>query len=375
MAACGAGVRWVKPARRGTPLFPYADPVTPAELSRTVLHSVCSALADDELRVAVPERVKVAAPRRPGRADYATNIALQLAEEARGRAGGSGPAPREIAEVLRRRLLAAPGIARVEVAGPGFLNITLDGASRARLVTTVLTRGSAYGHGDGLAGTRTHLVHADEPRAALVADVVLRAVRACGGTATAGREGSAVLATAGTPEVLRVRAPGLGADALMRRLGSDAARWALLRAAPHDAPCLDAGRLLAQRESNPLFTVRYAHARTRALLRNARDLGSRPSADEGAYGGEAEAALIVLLGEYPRVLEAAARRRAPDRIARHLEAVADAFFRFHDRCPALPIGAEKPSAAHRSRLALAEACGTVLAGGLHLLGISAPEHL
>ncbi|WP_244188155.1 DALR anticodon-binding domain-containing protein, partial [Streptomyces regalis] len=41
----------------------------------------------------------------------------------------------------------------------------------------------------------------------------------------------------------------------------------------------------------------------------------------------------------------------------------------------LPRGAEKPSAAHRARLALAEAAGTVLAGGLSLLGIDAPEHL
>jgi arginyl-tRNA synthetase len=41
----------------------------------------------------------------------------------------------------------------------------------------------------------------------------------------------------------------------------------------------------------------------------------------------------------------------------------------------LPLGEEKPSAAHRARLALAEAAGTVLAGGLSLLGIDAPHHL
>lgn len=58
---------------------------------------------------------------------------------------------------------------------------------------------------------------------------------------------------------------------------------------------------------------------------------------------------------------------------RHLVVLADALldFQYH----VLPKGDEKPSAAHRARLALAEAAGTVLAGGLALLGIDAPDHL
>ncbi|WP_268252925.1 DALR anticodon-binding domain-containing protein, partial [Streptomyces filipinensis] len=79
------------------------------------------------------------------------------------------------------------------------------------------------------------------------------------------------------------------------------------------------------------------------------------------------------LADYPRVLAAAATHRAPDRLARHLVTVADAVLPFLP-C-VLPRGEEKPSAAHRARLALAEAAGTVLAGGLSLLGIDAPEHL
>ncbi|KOG60627.1 hypothetical protein ADK77_35460 [Streptomyces antibioticus] len=69
----------------------------------------------------------------------------------------------------------------------------------------------------------------------------------------------------------------------------------------------------------------------------------------------------------------AATRRAPDRLARHLVTVADAVLPLLPSV--LPVGEEKPSAAHRARLALAEAAGTVLAGGLSLLGIDAPEHL
>ncbi|WP_267891478.1 DALR anticodon-binding domain-containing protein, partial [Streptomyces sp. NRRL WC-3604] len=79
------------------------------------------------------------------------------------------------------------------------------------------------------------------------------------------------------------------------------------------------------------------------------------------------------LADHPRVLAQAAAHRAPDRLARHLVSVADAVLPLLPSV--LPRGAEKPSATHRARLALAEAAGAVLAGGLSLLGIDAPEHL
>ncbi|MFD5570129.1 ArgS-related anticodon-binding protein NrtL [Streptomyces cadmiisoli] len=163
-------------------------------------------------------------------------------------------------------------------------------------------------------------------------------------------------------------------------LGRGAGRWALLHPAPHDRPRISPDHLV-QREGNPLFRVRYAHARVRAVVRNAGDLGFE--ADPGrvpdaAHGGPtsphpAPAPLEAALAEYPRILAAAARDRGPDRLARHLVTVADAVLVL---LPAvLPCGEEKPSAAHRARLALAEAAGTVLAGGLVLLGIEAPDHL
>ncbi|WP_257138595.1 DALR anticodon-binding domain-containing protein, partial [Streptomyces sp. rh34] len=183
------------------------------------------------------------------------------------------------------------------------------------------------------------------------------------------------------------------------RLGPDAARWGLLRPAGHDRAVLGP-ELLVQGEANPLFRVRYAYARARALTRGAALLGftaepapygepapyaepapygeSRASYGEGPGPGPRDGAarpLLDLIADHPGALLAAARHRAPDRVARQLEAVAHAFFGFHDSCPPLPAGDEKPSAAHRARLALAEAAGTVLAGGLSLLGIRAPEHL
>ncbi|MFD8218020.1 ArgS-related anticodon-binding protein NrtL [Streptomyces sp. NPDC059697] len=153
-------------------------------------------------------------------------------------------------------------------------------------------------------------------------------------------------------------------------LGPDAARWALLHPASHDRPRVSADHLL-QRESNPLFRVRYAHARTRALTRNAAALGC--TGDPGDVPGEGTDALVGALAGYPAVLTQAALHRAPDRLARHLVTTADALLAFQHTV--LPLGDEKPSAAHRARLALAEAAGTVLAGGLSLLGISAPDYL
>jgi arginyl-tRNA synthetase len=338
--------------------------VTPAQLSRTVLHVVRRAVEDDELCVAVPERVKVQSPPRPGCGDYATNVALQLARRADG-----GDALR-IAEILRRRLVRTPGIAGVEIAEPGFLNITLDAAAHARLVRTIRSQGREYGRGDGLAGVRVRFASgtgSGEVRGALVAQVVRGLVSACGGVVEES-EGER-----GDGERLVVRAAGVDAAQLLTRLGPDAARWALLRPAAHDLPDLDPGRLLSQRESNPLFRVRYAHARSRTVSRNARALGLEPSA--GGYEHPAEIHLLTLLADFPRTVEAAARHRAPDRVARHLVDTADAFFRCHDTCPPLPCGERKPSAVHRSRPALAEATGTVLANGLHLLGITAPDHL
>ncbi|MEU1124810.1 ArgS-related anticodon-binding protein NrtL [Streptomyces sp. NPDC005899] len=381
--------------------------MTPADLSRTVLRAVRRAVDEDALRVPVPARVRVERTRPGGSGEYACAVALQLA-------GPAGIPARDVAALLRDRVAGTPGIAGVEITGPGFLSFTLDvpadTASRAARVRDIRERGLRYGHVATPAGRLYRLHHPPEVRAAVVAHSVGRLLRTqgcqvlvtCTGEPDPGWErlcaesGTGAGAEAGTgnrpvpagaeagtgnrpgaagasrDSEIRPVPAGATAEALVERLGVDAALWGLLRPAAHDrAPLGD--DLLVQGEANPLFLVRYAHARARALTRGAEQLGFT-----GAYGDTVDVeapALHAALADHPAVLAAAARHHAPDRLARHLEAVADAFLDFHGATPALPAGLEKPSAAHRSRLALAEAAGTVLAGGLSLLGISAPPYL
>ncbi|MFG3126419.1 ArgS-related anticodon-binding protein NrtL [Streptomyces tendae] len=377
--------------------------MTPVELSRTVLHAVRRAVDAGELSVAVPTRAVVAPPGPGGCGDYATGIALQLARPA-------GQPPLKVAEVLRPHLLGADGITDVVLTGPGFLNISLDrAASGVGLVGEILRRGERYGYADGPDGRVVQLHCPHDLRAVVVADAAARLLRSQGALVRVTAEGFedawtsvlgvAVDAVGRAPAELPVNvrpvpAPG-SADPMS--LGRDAGRWALLHPAAHDRP--RAGdQHLVQRESNPLFRVRYAHARARAATRNAADLGFTadpdpdPDPDPGPVtvagsdtGTPADTAtvtapladvapdLLAALADHPRVLAAAADHRAPDRLARHLVTVADAALPFLPTV--LPRGGEKPSAAHRARLALAEAVGAVLAGGLDLLGIDAPDHL
>ncbi|GAA1923835.1 DALR anticodon-binding domain-containing protein [Streptomyces durmitorensis] len=363
--------------------------MTPVELSRTVLRAMRRAVDDGELSglddlddVGTAGRVLVERPRPGGCGDYATNVALQVARAA-------GRSPLQVAEVLSPRLAREPGIAAIDITGPGFLNITLDqsgdksgksGSASAGFVRDVLTRGVSYGHVEAT-GEARQLHFPREVRAAVLADSLRRILVSQGvlarltcdeapdpGWGSLGVHLDAQEEPAAQTETLRpVPAPQDPTP-----LGRDAARWALLYPAAHDRPRIgDEHEHLVQRAANPLFRVRYAHSRTRALTRNAAALGF-DSAPGDLAGPEAQA-LLDALADHPRVLAAAARHRAPDRLARHLVTTADAFLAF--KPAVLPLGDEKPSAAHRARLALAEAAGTVLAGGLSLLGISAPEYL
>jgi arginyl-tRNA synthetase len=550
--------------------------VTPEELSHAVRTAVSAAVDAGDLAVPVPDTVVVERPKSREHGDYATNVALRLAKPA-------GKPPRAVAELLAGRLAEQPGIAKAEVAGPGFLNITLAKDALAGLVRTVLDAGAAYGRGDALAGLDVNLeyvsanptgpLHLAHARWAATGDTLARLLSATGAAVTreyyfndAGAQidrftGSLVAAATGgeppengysgayiteiatavaaadpgvldqpadkrdevfraegielmlgsikrslaafgvefdtyfseatlhangeiTESVTRLREQGhifeadgavwlrttdfgddkdrvvvrsdgrptyfnadcayyldkrrrgadkvvylLGADhhgyvgrlraiaacfgddpdetveviigqlvtlgggrmskragnlvtldEAMDLLGTDALRYALVRWSMDSPIDIDVDLWVSNKSENPVFYVQYAHSRLASLARNAADLDIvLPPLDDidfGLLAHEREGDLLRALGEFPRVVTAAAELRGPHRVARYLEELAGTYHRFYDACRILPGNPESPDAELRAaRLALSDATRVVLANGLALLGVSAPDRM
>ncbi len=166
---------------------------------------------------------------------------------------------------------------------------------------------------------------------------------------------------------------------LVSAIAIDAARYSLIRSTVDSTIELDLDLWASQTSDNPVFYVQYAHARIASLLRNASESG-HPLPDLAGVrlellSHEKESDLLAALGEFPRVLAAAAQFRAPHRVARYLEELAGTYHRFYDACRILPRGDEDPAAELEPRLWLCEATRIVLANGLGLLGVSAPERM
>jgi arginyl-tRNA synthetase len=168
-------------------------------------------------------------------------------------------------------------------------------------------------------------------------------------------------------------------DDLVDLVGVDAARYSLARSSTDSALTLDVDQITRQAAENPVFYVQYVAARTAAVARNAREVGLwRGDAEAfrpGLLHHERETALLGMLGEFPRVIATAAELREPHRVARYLEQLAGTYHRFYDACRILPRGDEEVTDLHRARLWLNDATRTVIANGLGLLGVSAPERM
>jgi arginyl-tRNA synthetase len=185
---------------------------------------------------------------------------------------------------------------------------------------------------------------------------------------------------------------------LVDAVGVDAARYALARYTTDTNIDIDLALWAKASNDNPVFYVQYAHARVCSILRNATDLrlagfetvGTCPeeprdeasrrvapssTSDTSLLTDPREGELLRALAELPRVVAGAAQLREPHRVARYLEDVAGAYHRFYDTCRVLPVGDEEPTDLHRARLVLVDATRVVLANGLALLGVSAPERM
>ncbi|HET9499971.1 MAG TPA: arginine--tRNA ligase [Marmoricola sp.] len=556
--------------------------MTPDQLSATIVDAL-SGLVDDgslSLTDGVPAEVTVERPRQKGHGDYATNVALQLAKKAQ--VDGHGTNPRSLGELVAARLRQADGIGAVEVAGPGFLNITVEAGAQGQVAADIVAAGAAYGSTDAFAGEKINLefvsanptgpIHIGGVRWAAVGDALGRIFEKTGAEVT--REyyfndhgaqidrfsGSLLARAHGRPapedgyggeyideiaaqvvaqrpdvldlpddqarEVFRavgvdlmfaeikkslhdfgvdfdvyfhedelhtsgavqkavdrlgelgntyekdgalwlatekfgddkdrviIKTDGTGAylsgdlayyldkrsrgfdrclimlgadhhgyvnrlmamcaafgdtpevnleiligqmvnllrdgkplrmskragtvvtiDDLVGAIGVDAARYALARYTSDSTIDLDLDLWSRQSDDNPVFTVQYAHARVSSLLRNAADLGVTAESHPDLLTHEKEGTLLRALAEFPRVVTAAAELREPHRVARYLEELARTYHRFYDTCRVLPRGDEETTDLHRARLLLVEATRVVLANGLGLLGVSAPERM
>ncbi|MCF3939064.1 arginine--tRNA ligase [Gordonia tangerina] len=550
--------------------------MTPADLAallRTVTVTVVRDRGLDD--AAVPESVVVERPRHADHGDYATNIALRLGKKL-------GVAPRDLAGWLADAFAATDGIAKAEVAGPGFVNIWLAAAAQNSVVASVLDSAAGYGRGDDLAGRRINLefvsanptgpIHLGGTRWAAVGDALGRVLAARGAAVTreyyfndhgtqidrfarsleASARGEATpedgyagdyiaeiaaYVLAQVPDVLdqpdaqrletfrsvgvesmfdhiktslhdfgtdfdvythenkmftsglvdecigELKANGnlyeadgawwlrssdfgddkdrvviksdgdaayiagdiayykdkrnrgfdlciymLGADHhgyisrlkaaaaalgddpasvevligqmvnlvrdgtpvrmskragtvitlddLVDAVGTDAARYALIRSSVDVNIDIDLDLLRKQSNDNPVYYVQYAHARLSALSRNAADLGLTMSTSHlDLLDDPAEGDLIRTIGDFDEVVATAAELREPHRICRYLESLAGAYHRFYARCRVLPQGDEPAADIHAARLALCDATRQVIANGLDLVGVSAPERM
>ncbi|WP_457253524.1 arginine--tRNA ligase [Pedococcus sp. P5_B7] len=165
---------------------------------------------------------------------------------------------------------------------------------------------------------------------------------------------------------------------LINWIGTDAIRYSLSRY-PADSPLsLDGEELRKQTNDNPVFYVQYAHARTSNVARLAGEDGVVRSDgfDPSLLTDPTEASLLAILGDFPRVVAQAAHLREPHRVARYLEDLAGHFHKWYDTCRVRPMTAdEEITDLHRTRLWLNDATRQVLANGLDLLGVSAPDRM
>lgn len=165
-------------------------------------------------------------------------------------------------------------------------------------------------------------------------------------------------------------------DDLVEAIGVDAARYSLIRSSVDTPIDIDLALWSSASNENPVYYVQYAHARLSALARNAADLGvTADTAHLDLLSHEKEGILIRNLGEFPRVLKAAAALREPHRVCRYLEDLAGDYHRFYDACRVLPQGDEEAGDLNAARLALCKATRQVIANGLAILGVTAPERM
>jgi arginyl-tRNA synthetase len=166
--------------------------LTPADLSAAIVRVIAALQADGRLAFKdgageLPTEVVIERPKNREHGDWATNVAMQLA-------GKFGLNPRAFAELLSSELVSVKGIEKVDIAGPGFINITLSAAAAGELAKAIVDAGPSYGRGKDLAGVKLNLefvsanptgpIHMGGTRWAAVGDSLARVFQAQGADVT-----------------------------------------------------------------------------------------------------------------------------------------------------------------------------------------------
>ena len=162
--------------------------MTPADLSAAIVRILAALQASGRLSVAeLPTEVVIERPKNREHGDWATNAAMQLG-------GKFGMNPRAFAEILAPELESLEGVAKVDIAGPGFINITLSAAAAGEAAKTIVEAGAAFGRGTDLAGLKLNLefvsanptgpIHLGGTRWAAVGDSLARVLQAQGAEVT-----------------------------------------------------------------------------------------------------------------------------------------------------------------------------------------------
>ncbi|MSZ13167.1 MAG: arginine--tRNA ligase [Actinobacteria bacterium] len=157
------------------------------QLEETIKEAISRAIQADALSGTVPDSIKLERPKERSHGDYATSVALQIAKP-------MGKNPREVAQVIVDQLIGLEDISKVEIAGPGFINLTLNRASQAQLVDTIVAAKDSFGKSSSLSGVKINLefisanptgpLHLGHTRWAAVGDALGRVLSAAGARVT-----------------------------------------------------------------------------------------------------------------------------------------------------------------------------------------------
>ena len=168
---------------------------------------------------------------------------------------------------------------------------------------------------------------------------------------------------------------GVTLTELIEEVGRDAARYFFIMRSLDSQLDFDLDLAKSHSNENPVYYVQYAHARISSIFRQMTEAGisldDSNNADLSRLSTEFELELIRKLGDYPEEITAAARDRAPHRIARYAHELAGLFHSFYNGCRVLGVEPELTTA----RLALVKATRHVLRHSLGLLGVEAPEKM